>query len=609
MKKSKNIVLCVSDRMIFQVVYAKFQKLKMGISNIKLSYKLMLAFIAVTFVPIISLGIFSYYRISNTIMHDNRNAVIAELNQITLNMNNLFNAVIGISQDIYTNRELNEFLKTSYNDDIKLFDAYSNIFYPKIQNIFINYKMVKDILFYTTNENILLESLNIVVVKADEYPCDFKNNYDKKLIWKSTFIERGKPLFSLYRVMNYFSAKKISGVVRLDIFEEFLYNFIKEEPSNKRIIVIDENGNVVTSTSRELIGENIKEFDFVAQVLSSEEKSGYFIYLEGINKYTIVYNTLNNRWKIFALVNMDELLKGTRNVSNVIICVCAGIVVLLMLLARYLSARLTYRINSTIEKMREIEKGNTDIILEESHDEIGMLNRSFNIMIKKLNNIIKENYIINLKKREAQIEALQSQINPHFLFNTLESIRMKLVKNNDIDTAKIIRILARLFRTKLNFEEALIPLKEEIGIVEDYIKIQIYRFGERIGFKNNIDSKFLSYMIPKLTIQPLVENAIIHGLEKKDEGGVVILDATYEGDFFKIIVSDNGYGMDRCTLKAVQNALDKDFELKRATSIGIVNVHERLQLYFGEKYGLKIKSDLMNGTSVEVYLPRGDKFV
>ena len=232
-----------------------------------------------------------------------------------------------------------------------------------------------------------------------------------------------------------------------------------------------------------------------------------------------------------------------------------------------------------------------------------MLNKSINTMVRKLNSMINEVYVTNLQKKEAQIEALQSQIDPHFLFNSLESIRMGAVENGDRETAGMIKILAKLFRIKLNFYDNILPLEKELKIVDDYMKLQIYRFGKRLSYSNNIDDKYLSYTLPKLTIQPLVENAIVHGIERMEYGGCVTLNATEDEEFFRIIVSDNGAGIQEESLQALNRSLESD-GVPYNGRIGITSVHKRLRLYYGDCYGLKIYSDGQKGTAVEIYLPR-----
>ena len=594
---------------MFGILRKAVNALRRKTSDISLSYKLMAGFIIVTFIPIASLGVFSYFKINGIILNENVNSIATELNQIRQNINNTFDVCVEVSQSLYSNKELDNFLRNDYLNNVELFDAYTSILNPTVETVLINHKNISNIVLYTENRSILLESTNIAFISESDIERKFVSDiYKYRMVWKYTQTTGKKQVFSLYRLLNYFNISKPSDVIRIDINEDSLYSFIEEESRNKELFVIDDKGNVVTASHRDYIGRNLGSTDYIGKVLDAGE-SGYFYSKLNGSDNLVVYNTLSNKWKVIARVNTGTLIDRTRKVANIIIFVCAGVIIVILLLTKYLSGRLTMRISNSMKKMREIEKGNMDIVLEESGDEIGLLNHSFNTMIKRLNNLINENYISNLKKREAQIEALQSQINPHFLFNTLESIRMRLVKNGDKETAKVIRNLAKLFRTRLEFEDSMVTLMKEIELVEDYIRIQIYRFGDRVRFINDIDKKYNGYIIPKLTIQPLVENAMIHGIEGKEDGGEISLQAFERDGYFIISVTDTGTGMDIVTLKAVNDALSMNDKFSLHGSIGIVNVHERLRLYFGNDYGLKISSREGIGTEVSMYLPGGDRVV
>jgi len=592
--------------MRFQKESAFFAKFKKDISNIKLGYKIMAAFIVITFIPIISLGVFSYYKLNEIILNQNKNSIITELNQIKQNINNNFDICLEISQGLYSSRAIENFISRNYNDDIEIFDAYKSELSPTVDTVLINHKMVKDIVVYTYNSTLNIDSSNIAIIdeKIPDYDV-IKDLQTKRIIWKNeglNALDGGKPVFYLYRLLNYFKLNKPSGMIRISIYEDYLYSLIKEESQNKDIFVIDSSGNVITSNKRHFIGKYLGAEEFVSRVMKSGSEGNFFVNIQK-NNFIAAFNTLKNGWKVIVLINKDSLLEGTKSTVGILLFVSMAIIVVLVLLARFLSIRLTTRINHSIRRMQEIETGNTQVVLEESGDEIGLLNKSFNAMIEKLNTLISEIYITNIRKKEAQIEALQSQINPHFLFNTLESIRMRIMRNGDTETAEVIKLLAKLFRTRLDFDEHVIPLEKEIKLVEDYIKIQIYRFGNRISFINKINEKYYSNPIPKLTLQPLVENAIIHGIEEKEDGGVIILDASAEGECLKITVADNGMGIEATTLKAVNDAMDMNLDFKTRKSIGITNVHERLKLYYGNKYGLKIYSETGLGTTISVYIP------
>jgi two-component system sensor histidine kinase YesM len=246
-------------------------------------------------------------------------------------------------------------------------------------------------------------------------------------------------------------------------------------------------------------------------------------------------------------------------------------------------------------------------------DEIGVMISSFNQMIEDLEQLIYENYEVTLqmndieiKKREAELYALQSQVNPHFLFNTLESIRMGLHKKGDEESADIVLHLSKVFRKSLNWEGEIISVSEEIEFVINYLEIQRYRFKDKLRYSINLPQELGELQIPKLTIQPLVENAVIHGIEEKYGNGTVSVDVTVSGSLLEILVKDDGTGISADKMMRIQRDLqpgNKEKDIKKSGSIGLKNVHDRIVLHYGAQFGLAIESEPGHGTTIRIRLP------
>jgi two-component system sensor histidine kinase YesM len=254
--------------------------------------------------------------------------------------------------------------------------------------------------------------------------------------------------------------------------------------------------------------------------------------------------------------------------------------------------------------MSMVSEGNFKVFVDCSGtDEISELARDFKIMVEKVNALINEVYILDIKKKEAEFNALQSQINPHFLFNTMESIRMNLWNRQDYATSEIIQQFALLLRKSIERTDDIIPIYQESELVETYLKIQKYRYGEKLEYEINIPETFYYNIIPKFTLQPIVENAVYHGICQKKGKGKLSIIADKLGDFLCITVEDNGAGMVESKLKEINEQLSENQADKGSGRIGIRNVHQRLRLYFGSPYGMTITSRKNVGTRVEILLP------
>lgn len=256
--------------------------------------------------------------------------------------------------------------------------------------------------------------------------------------------------------------------------------------------------------------------------------------------------------------------------------------------------------------MKLAENGDFSISFDENRgDEVGQLGKSFNKMLFKIKELINTVYEVRLKEREAELNALQSQINPHFLYNTLESISITALLNNDMDAVNMIGILVKFFRYNISKGKEIVEISKEIEHINNYLEIQKYRFKDKFQIFINIDKEIYNYKIIKLALQPLVENSIYHGLERKKGTGSIKIIGIKENNKVKISIIDDGIGIDPDTLDKLNRTLNKSksANVDSSRSIGLQNVHERIQLYFGDEYGLKISSKSGEGTEITLTIP------
>ena len=302
---------------------------------------------------------------------------------------------------------------------------------------------------------------------------------------------------------------------------------------------------------------------------------------------------------------IEKETDGIRININNMIAIC---VALTMAIGFISASLLGKRIKSLVRKMKDVQSGNLDTRLEvKSTDEIGYLERSLNTMCDKLSEYIKNVYVFEIKTKTAELQALQAQIDPHFLFNTLESIRTTAQLNKDTQTAKMVHLLGNLFRWNIRTKGIVVDLKEEIDYVRSYIELQKLRYDNAFDMSVNIESGALRLGVLKLTLQPIVENAIQHGMGEKASGGHINIRGWVSEGRLMLQVSDNGKGMDEAKVREVIANLTKNQEESMGGSIGLSNVHQRCCILFGDKYGLSISSVVSVGTQVELSLPAMSK--
>lgn len=237
----------------------------------------------------------------------------------------------------------------------------------------------------------------------------------------------------------------------------------------------------------------------------------------------------------------------------------------------------------------------------ERNDEIGVLQRDFTIMIQKIDTLIKDDYTKQILIKDAQLKALQAQINPHFLYNTLDSINWMAKLNQQRDISVMVESLGNLLRSAISGKEPIITLKEEVQLLKDYLTIQKMRFGDRLQFQLEIDQQWLSLKIPKLILQPIVENSINYGLENTLGICRITVKAVPDSDCLNITVIDNGPGIPDELLKKLAQGEVKP----KGSGIGLQNIDHRIKLIFGEEFGLSVTSELGVGTKVLIRIPKG----
>lgn len=369
-----------------------------------------------------------------------------------------------------------------------------------------------------------------------------------------------------------------------------------------------EEGDLVLLSGSDVIYPRQPSLD-VAKLSSPtlDTDRGYAIeQVDGKRFFIAHIRSRNTGWTYLNVTPFNQIFDRIVFIKQLVVLVFVGIFAFVIALGIRFSRGITRPIDDLIARMKMAEKGN----FEEAHllapgdtsvamDEIGLLHRTFRLMIERINLLIRENYANRLLLKETEFKALQAQINPHFLYNTLESINWMAKVNRQTEISAMTESLAFLLRNAIDMKQPMIALVEELDIVRSYVTIQQYRFEERLVFELDVPESYLSRTIPKLTLQPLLENAIHYALEPTIEPCRISLRAYETEEGFFVAVEDNGPGMRPDTLERLKNG-----ELKaRGKGIGLLNIDERIRLAYGDRYGLRIESGAGKGARVVVALP------
>jgi two-component system sensor histidine kinase YesM len=369
-------------------------------------------------------------------------------------------------------------------------------------------------------------------------------------------------------------------------------------------VIVDEHKQVIYDSSEQRIGNNYSDDEAVKKATKAQ---GSFPLVKDGKPYLISYSTsINTGWTVLIYIPTKVLTAEATKTRNITILVTMIIIGFALFISIIISYALTRPLRKMASLMKEVQMGNLNVGFNVKYrDEIGLLGNHFNRMIQRIKQLIDEVYSGQKRKREAEIKVLQSQINPHFIYNTLETIRMMAEINDDEKVASMAYMLGSLLRYSIINETETVTVGQELEHLENYIYLQNVRFKDKFQLVVLLSEELKQYRILKLMLQPIVENAIYHGLEKKLDPSEITIESHEDESYLYITITDNGEGMDFDTIR------DLNYRITHTSSqpdikhgIGLSNVHDRIQLYYGDEYGLEIESTEGTGTRIILRLAK-----
>ncbi|MCI8834086.1 MAG: histidine kinase [Ruminococcus sp.] len=370
------------------------------------------------------------------------------------------------------------------------------------------------------------------------------------------------------------------------------------------VFILDEEGNVVYHPKQQLmygglLTENISEI--------MECDSDYLLTGEGReSKIYTLSKSEKTGWTVVGAVYSAELLKNNKQAQILYLLVAAGLLLGTLIVSNRLSRVITRPIRQLRDSMSTVEEGEFDKagIAVTMQNEIGSLTRSFNVMIERIHLLVEQNRYEQEQKRKSELRALQAQINPHFLYNTLDSIIWMSEAGQNEEVVVMTSALARLFRQSISNDQEQVFVEQEIEYVRSYLTIQKMRYQDKLEYSLEVDPAIFHVMIVKFTLQPLVENAIYHGIKWKENKGNLTIRGYKDQGKAVLVVEDDGVGMDEETQKHIfEEKAEKKVEGRLSNGVGIFNVQKRLQLYYGPEYGISYQSKPGEGTRAVVKIP------
>lgn len=586
-------------------------KLIRSINNsMKIRTKLVVSYLSIVIITVLIVGIYLTSRMNSIVVENAIKEGRNNNNSVKSRMEEVLKLAINTSDMIYQDDNLHSMLTRKYENYGQVVSAYND--YTILGDYLKYYSEFNGVEMYIDNDT-LLNAPGIFKVTDEVRDSDWykKAVEDKGIItWLYKRDEtNGNYNLSLVRSINSISRGHV-GVLVISINQSYLANIVNDERYKTSILV-----------DQRVIYSNEFEIGKVLKLEESEaEASYYYDVKEEFNDDGdhLILNTFkldksfNNSFQVLVNVPVDMITLESNRVIHKSVLIIGLSIIFSLIVILYFSQNFSNRINILRREMHKVVEGNFNIKKKiDGSDEISEVYDDLYIMMESINKLINEVYIKELKEeklivkqKEAEFKMLASQINPHFLYNTLETIRMRAFCNGDRELAGIVKKLGKIMRRNLEVSNENVSFESELELVKNYLEIQELRFKGKVDHEFNIEVDEKKYNILPLLLQPIVENAFVHGLEGTKEKGKITVNAFEDLGYLIVEISDNGCGISKERLDFInENLGNKTVKENGHQSIGMGNINERIKIYYGDEYGMYVFSELNIGTKVILILP------
>lgn len=588
------------------------RRLKEILLNLNISKKLMGGYLIATALPLILVGLYLNISVRNVVENNAIFEAEANLEKVEIQLENAINRVTQASDLVYLDKDIESLLTDTYDSTFEIYKAYAN--YPVFDDFLEFYEEIENIQFFM-ERSMISNSYFISVddaIEQTEWYQEAKNKQGR-ISWLIKEEHWTKERYLTLTRAVYGTENQYLGVVTIYVSMDKLRRMISSEIHDTYIIL--DNDTIVYAT------DATKQFmkpTFLSG-FTDEELNQTLLFDDTYEGEDVKINvrrlkpekSLQNDLQVASIIPLEMLMAQPNKIFFQGYLIIIGVLVISMIGFRVFIRTFKTRINTLKSAMGRVARGQFNIEAKMvGTDEIGEAYDELYETSQSLQKLIDEVYVHKIKEerwyrqqKESEFKMLSSQINPHFLYNTLEMIRMKALVNKDPDVATLIKKLSKMMRQALERTDRPVTLKDELSLIENYLEIQAMRFGEHFSYTIEVQPGLDDYKVFPLLIQPIVENAIVHGLEPKEERGHLTLTVIDDGKDITIAVHDNGVGMTPKRLTEVRQGLSVTEHLN-GRRIGIRNVHQRMMLYYGQEYGLTIKSTINVGTTMTLRLPK-----
>ena len=425
--------------------------------------------------------------------------------------------------------------------------------------------------------------------KDKEYISEIVLNHNK---WYDLKTEKDTTKYIRKITKPIKSIDSMYTIAYIDIYFDLnsLNNIVKNSNFKANLMIFDENNNVIFNSDKNTSGS---EINYIKDHLDKSNEQKF--------PMVMIKRDVQNDYKYGTIITQEKL--GVYKIKARITYISLGFIVMILIVTYFAINQYSSKLKNMMKNIEKLKQGKLDtrFNIKQEVDELDMIAISIDEMSESLQYNINKNYIAEVKQKQAEINALQSQIKPHFLYNTLEVIRMSALSSKNKEVAQMIYNLASMFRYSTYNNGSLVSIRDEIKHSKMYLSLCSTRYKGMLDYSIHVDDKYLDYLVPKFTIQPILENAINHGLRKGFCDNYIKVTIKEIDEEIEISIKDNGNGMSEEAIRKIKDGLEKN--IQKPNSIGLMNINNRLKLNFGEQYGIYINSRINEGTTVSIKIP------
>ena len=425
--------------------------------------------------------------------------------------------------------------------------------------------------------------------KDKEYISEIVLNHNK---WYDLKTEKDTTKYIRKITKPIKSIDSMYTIAHIDIYFDLnsLNNIVKNSNFKANLMIFDENNNVIFNSDKNTSGS---EINYIKDHLDKSNEQKF--------PMVMIKRDVQNDYKYGTIITQEKL--GVYKIKARITYISLGFIVMILIVTYFAINQYSSKLKNMMKNIEKLKQGKLDtrFNIKQEVDELDMIAISIDEMSESLQYNINKNYIAEVKQKQAEINALQSQIKPHFLYNTLEVIRMSALSSKNKEVAQMIYNLASMFRYSTYNNGSLVSIRDEIKHSKMYLSLCSTRYKGMLDYSIHVDDKYLDYLVPKFTIQPILENAINHGLRKGFCDNYIKVTIKEIDEEIEISIKDNGNGMSEEAIRKIKDGLEKN--IQKPNSIGLMNINNRLKLNFGEQYGIYINSRINEGTTVSIKIP------